>query len=195
MASLEEDLASFDDLLAYYQHSRKKDTSNVGEPFFNFVHGVEENRRGLLARLLTACLWGREHGEDGYDDDFLITNLPKVAEYIESPLRQMARAGLGFLSKGLGKLGLSSNLAPGTSAPLPCIGDEDVIVICVLGGIGLQEASQCQSVLSHFLSSHHHSKNSWNRGEKGKRVILLSTTVLQGEEVVVRVLQQGLQVV
>eukprot|EP01039_Chlorochromonas_danica_P004798 gene4798-5261_t len=209
MVSLEEDLTALDDLLAYYQHSRKKDMFNLGGPFFNFLHhGVEENKRGLLARLLTACLRGNGHshghghghgGEDGYDgdDDLLTANFPKVAEYIESPLRQMARAGLGFLSKGLGKLGLSSNLTPGTSTPLPCIGDEDVIVICVLGGIGLQEASHCQSVLSQFLScsSHndHHTNNSWY-GEKkkknGKRVILLSTTVLQGEEVVVRVLQQ-----
>ena len=97
---------------------------------------------------------------------------------VESPLSQLKRAGLGFISRGLGSLGLGglnfaapSVLGLGKGNNKTAIGDpsishpkselegehgrqyESVLIVCVVGGLSFRELSQIQAVLSYFSST------------------------------------------
>ena len=97
---------------------------------------------------------------------------------VESPLSQLKRAGLGFISRGLGSLGLGglnftapSVLGLGLGGNKTTTSDtsssnprselegehgrqyESVLIVCVVGGLSFRELTQIQAVLSYFSST------------------------------------------
>lgn len=109
----------------YYEQSS---ALNADDAYFN-------NNFGVLARSLQAIL-----NDDG-------SKMPiKCFNRIETSLQHLKRAGLGLLTKGLGRLGFSSAAARKNSDPHPS--DNHVIVIFVVGGISFKEIGQIKSLLS-----------------------------------------------
>ncbi len=137
---------------------------------------------GLLARLAQGFLSHRTMAaasshlfvnKDNAVKDDVGAYMPSVLEYIESPLQQMKRAGMGMLSMGLGRLGFGGPAASSATGPHP--GDQDILVICVVGGVSYKEVGQVQSA----INKHYKETN----GKQAGQIILLSTKTITPEHV------------
>lgn len=150
-------------------------SSSNPHPLLDFMHDLDSGvplvepstQRGLLARITRECLFL-------HSIDPQACALQHVATYIESPLKQMARAGLGLLSKGLGLFG-GTPTASNNQLPHPA--EQSVIVLCVVGGISSNEAVQVRQVLAQFNGTY----------GPAKQVILLSNALLSSDEALSRV--------
>lgn len=102
---------------------------------------IEAQDYGLLGRSLHAIL---KYIEMSLIGDRLGKKTYSLSNFhhVESSLAQLKRAGLGLLTSGLGKLGLGS---PGSAAPHP--GDNNIIVIFVVGGISFEEVGQLKRLI------------------------------------------------
>lgn len=98
---------------------------------------MESQDHGIIARILFNVLMYRQSPSNDYNLSYI--------NYIESSLSQLKRAGLGLLSKGLGKLGLGSKVASKSSPPH--IGSNNTIVIFVIGGVSIQEIGQLRNIM------------------------------------------------
>jgi hypothetical protein len=74
------------------QYNVRNSTSVTGSPI------------GLLARIVQDCLYHKlNHRLYQSSAGYSSSSLMKLLEHVENPLQQLAKKGLGFLSRGLGR--------------------------------------------------------------------------------------------
>ena len=118
---------------------------------------------GLLSRIVKDCLSLKSD-----KSSFLLGTF----EYIESPLQQMKRAGLGMLNMGLGSLGFSTPVSEPTK---PDPSKHSTIVIFVYGGVSYKEIGQIYDA----VEAHDRQKSNI----KGKRkIVVMSNKIVNNED-------------
>ena len=129
--------------------SQLQELSRLSSTLNNINHEASEKRvSSLFAEI--ACKASDEGSQ-------AIT----ILKHVQNPLLQIAKAGMGLLSAGIGRLGL--NVRPSTPVAHP--NTADVILIVVVGGITYRDVMQIQEMLRK------------NPATGGKRIVLISTSV------------------
>lgn len=119
---------------------------------------------GVCARIVSsysALRAGAVRSRDSAAAPSLPQNALNALEFIESPLQQMKRAGLGLLTQGFSRFGFSS------SAAKPSPADQPVLILFVLGGLTFKEVGQVKAAIG-----------DWNGKSK---VVLMSTCMTNNE--------------
>jgi hypothetical protein len=131
------------------------------------------NHPGLLARIVQDCISYKSQKNNLFAASPLSPstthgNLMKLLEHIENPFQQLAKKGFGLLSRGLGRLGFGTENEDSRMVEHP--GNNDTLVVFIVGGISFKEVGQVQSLLQEYQNI------------TGTKVILMSNNVVSSEE-------------